>query len=152
MNERGAVFSNPGKCYRTSVSYHAGLRRYLLCQTGTDGPGAGWIRHLRCARALGPVDDRLQHRDMGRVAGRVVLHPDQVDGRRDEVHSPRIFRVTMHFRCGGRRFRVAGKEDDVAHSHAGVRSCTSCGTAMRASSGGYSGHYELVRAKLEGET
>ena len=38
VNERGAVFSHPGKCYRTSVSYHAKLRRYLLCQAGTDGP------------------------------------------------------------------------------------------------------------------
>ena len=38
VNERGAVFSNPGKCYRTSVSYHAKLRRYLLCQAGSDGP------------------------------------------------------------------------------------------------------------------
>lgn len=33
---RGAVFSNPGRCYRTSVSYNAGLKRYLLCQTGAD--------------------------------------------------------------------------------------------------------------------
>jgi hypothetical protein len=35
---RGAVFSNPGRCYRTSVTYNAGLKRYLLCQTGTDAP------------------------------------------------------------------------------------------------------------------
>jgi CubicO group peptidase (beta-lactamase class C family) len=38
VNERGAVFSQTGKCYRTSVSYHAKLRRYLLCQAGSDGP------------------------------------------------------------------------------------------------------------------
>jgi CubicO group peptidase (beta-lactamase class C family) len=37
-NEREAVFKHPGKCYRTSVSYHAKLGRYLLCQAGTDGP------------------------------------------------------------------------------------------------------------------
>jgi CubicO group peptidase (beta-lactamase class C family) len=36
LNERGAVFQYPGKCYRTSVSYHAQTGRYLLCQTGTD--------------------------------------------------------------------------------------------------------------------
>jgi CubicO group peptidase (beta-lactamase class C family) len=36
--ERGAVFNNPGKCYRTSVSYNAGLKRYLLCHAGDDGP------------------------------------------------------------------------------------------------------------------
>lgn len=36
IGERGAVFMNPGKCYRTSVSYNAGLKRYLLCQAGAD--------------------------------------------------------------------------------------------------------------------
>ena len=31
---RGAVFANPGRCYRSSVSYSAALERYLWCQTG----------------------------------------------------------------------------------------------------------------------
>lgn len=31
---RGAVFDSPGRCYRSSVSYNAGLRRYLWVQTG----------------------------------------------------------------------------------------------------------------------
>jgi Domain of unknown function (DUF4185) len=31
---RGAVFTAPGKCYRSSVSYNAPLKRYLWCQTG----------------------------------------------------------------------------------------------------------------------
>jgi CubicO group peptidase (beta-lactamase class C family) len=35
-NARGAVFTNPGRCYRTQVSYDAALKRYLLCQTGSD--------------------------------------------------------------------------------------------------------------------
>jgi CubicO group peptidase (beta-lactamase class C family) len=30
---RGAVFANPGKCYRSSISYDRGLKRYLWCQT-----------------------------------------------------------------------------------------------------------------------
>lgn len=30
---RGAVFVNPGKCYRSGISYNAGLKRYLWCQT-----------------------------------------------------------------------------------------------------------------------
>jgi len=30
--DRGAVFRNPGRCYRSSVSYNAGLRRYLWVQ------------------------------------------------------------------------------------------------------------------------
>jgi hypothetical protein len=31
---RGAVFTSPGRCYRSSVSYNAPLKRYLWCQTG----------------------------------------------------------------------------------------------------------------------
>ncbi|HZW34194.1 MAG TPA: serine hydrolase, partial [Isosphaeraceae bacterium] len=36
IRARGAVFTNPGKCYRVTVSYDAGLKRYLLCQAGSD--------------------------------------------------------------------------------------------------------------------
>ena len=43
LNARGAVFTNPGRCYRTQVSYDAALKRYLLCQTGNDaGVRAGF--------------------------------------------------------------------------------------------------------------
>jgi hypothetical protein len=31
---RGAVFTNPGACYRSGVSYNMGLKRYLWCQIG----------------------------------------------------------------------------------------------------------------------
>jgi hypothetical protein len=34
IEERRAVLSNRGKCYRSSVSYCAGAKRYLWCQTG----------------------------------------------------------------------------------------------------------------------
>jgi hypothetical protein len=36
VDERGAIFTNPGRCYRTLVTYNAALKRYLLCQTGVD--------------------------------------------------------------------------------------------------------------------
>jgi CubicO group peptidase (beta-lactamase class C family) len=39
IGDRGAAFANPGKCYRVTVSYDAGLRRYLLCQAGSDSHG-----------------------------------------------------------------------------------------------------------------
>jgi CubicO group peptidase (beta-lactamase class C family) len=29
---RGAVFENPGHCYRSGITYNAGLKRYLWCQ------------------------------------------------------------------------------------------------------------------------
>ncbi len=35
--QRGAVFTHPGRCYRSSISYDAGLRRYLWCQTFPGG-------------------------------------------------------------------------------------------------------------------
>jgi CubicO group peptidase (beta-lactamase class C family) len=31
--QRGAVFTHEGKCYRSGISYNAGLKRYLWCQT-----------------------------------------------------------------------------------------------------------------------
>lgn len=33
IGERGAVFVNPGRCYRSGITYNAGLKRYLWCQT-----------------------------------------------------------------------------------------------------------------------
>jgi CubicO group peptidase (beta-lactamase class C family) len=32
IRDRGAVFVNPGRCYRSGVSYNPGLKRYLWCQ------------------------------------------------------------------------------------------------------------------------
>lgn len=32
--ERGAVFTHRGACYRSAVTYNAGLKRYLWCQVG----------------------------------------------------------------------------------------------------------------------
>lgn len=37
IDQRGAVFTHEGRCYRCTVSYHAGWKRYLLCQAGDDG-------------------------------------------------------------------------------------------------------------------
>ncbi|MBN2129159.1 MAG: serine hydrolase [Sedimentisphaerales bacterium] len=33
IRDRGAVFVHPGSCYRSGISYNAGLKRYLWCQT-----------------------------------------------------------------------------------------------------------------------
>ena len=32
IRDRGAVFVNPGRCYRSGITYNAGLQRYLWCQ------------------------------------------------------------------------------------------------------------------------
>lgn len=39
VTDRGPIFTNPGKCYRTSISYNAGLKRYLMCQIIADKSG-----------------------------------------------------------------------------------------------------------------
>ena len=42
IRERGGVFVNPGRCYRSGISYNAGLKRYLWCQIlpfSTDSRG-----------------------------------------------------------------------------------------------------------------
>ncbi len=33
IDDRGAVFDHPGRCYRGGICYNAGLNRYLWCQT-----------------------------------------------------------------------------------------------------------------------
>ncbi len=33
IENRGAVFEHPRRCYRSGISYNAGIRRYLWCQT-----------------------------------------------------------------------------------------------------------------------
>jgi putative heme-binding domain-containing protein len=37
IEERGAVFTHRGKCYRSGISYNAGLKCYLWCQTLPGG-------------------------------------------------------------------------------------------------------------------
>ena len=37
IGRRGAVFVNPGKCYRSGISYNPGLKRYLWCQVVPGG-------------------------------------------------------------------------------------------------------------------
>lgn len=36
IREMRAVFINPGRCYRSGISYNAGLKRYIWCQTIYD--------------------------------------------------------------------------------------------------------------------
>jgi hypothetical protein len=49
IDERGAVFEHPGRCYRSGISYNAGLERYIWSQTIPSGMtkftgGAGDVR------------------------------------------------------------------------------------------------------------
>ena len=54
--QRGAVFENPGRCYRSSVVFNAPLKRYLWCQTGAgeDPRFAGGLTILDAPEPWGP--------------------------------------------------------------------------------------------------
>jgi hypothetical protein len=42
LHKRGGVFTHKGRCYRSGITYHAGLKRYLWVQIvpGTEGKKA----------------------------------------------------------------------------------------------------------------
>ena len=54
--QRGAVFSYPGNCYRSGISFNAGLRRYLWSQTlpGTDARFRGGFAVYDAPEPWGP--------------------------------------------------------------------------------------------------
>ncbi|MBI4605989.1 MAG: DUF5060 domain-containing protein [Planctomycetes bacterium] len=56
IRERGAVFTHAGKCWRSTVSYDAGLKRYLWCQTlpGEDPRTAGGFGIYDAPEPWGP--------------------------------------------------------------------------------------------------
>jgi CubicO group peptidase (beta-lactamase class C family) len=53
---RGAVFEHPGKCYRSTVSYHATMKRYLWCQIlpGEDPRFRGGLGIFDAPQPWGP--------------------------------------------------------------------------------------------------
>jgi CubicO group peptidase (beta-lactamase class C family) len=56
LNERGAAFTHPGNCYRSGISYNAGLKRYLWCQIlpGKDPRFAGGFGVYDAPEPWGP--------------------------------------------------------------------------------------------------
>jgi CubicO group peptidase (beta-lactamase class C family) len=54
--ERGAVFTSAGRCYRSGISYNAGLRRYLWAQTlpGSDARFEGGFGVYDAPEPWGP--------------------------------------------------------------------------------------------------
>lgn len=54
--DRGAVFEHPGRCYRGTITYNAGLRRYLWCQTlpGGDARHSGGFGIYDAPEPWGP--------------------------------------------------------------------------------------------------
>jgi hypothetical protein len=77
IGQRGGVFTNPSRCYRSSLSYNAGLKRYLWCQTGggSDTRFAGGFTIYDASEPWGPWT--------------VAYHTDQWDtGPGEMMHLP----------------------------------------------------------------
>ena len=66
---RGALLTNPGMCYRSSLSFHPGLKRYLWCQTGAgeDTRFAGGFAIYDAPEPWGPwtIAYQTSHWDVG---------------------------------------------------------------------------------------
>ena len=56
IHQRGVVFTNPGACYRSGVSYNPALKRYLWCQigSGVDTRFAGGLAIYDAPEPWGP--------------------------------------------------------------------------------------------------
>src|SRR6266571_3938616 len=56
VDRRGPVFTYPGRCYRSNVTYNPGLKRYLWCQTlpGTDARFKGGFGIYDAPEPWGP--------------------------------------------------------------------------------------------------
>ena len=56
IGHRAAVFTHPGRCYRSGISYNAPLKRYLWCQTipGGDTRFAGGFAIYDAPQPWGP--------------------------------------------------------------------------------------------------
>ncbi|HEY2573187.1 MAG TPA: serine hydrolase, partial [Verrucomicrobiaceae bacterium] len=62
IHERGAVFSHPGSCYRSGITYDSGLKRYLWCQIGVgkDTRYSGGFAIYDSAEPWGPWTTAFQ--------------------------------------------------------------------------------------------
>jgi len=56
ISARGAVFNHPGRCWRSGITYNAGIRRYLWCQTllGADRDASKGLAIFEAAEPWGP--------------------------------------------------------------------------------------------------
>ncbi|MGM0532419.1 MAG: serine hydrolase [Bacteroidota bacterium] len=53
IRKRKPVFTNPGKCYRSGITYNKGLKKYLWCQTILLAPSEGQAFDGRFKSGLG---------------------------------------------------------------------------------------------------
>ena len=98
-NLRKPVFSNPGRCYRSGISYNPGLKRYLWCQIipvssswvkGAEVSRGTW--NFRSTRSLGTLENRLLYTELGHGSGRNGKPACKMDERGREIVSLPLLR------------------------------------------------------------
>ncbi len=111
---REGVFIHPGRCYRTSVSYHPRLRRYLLCQAGADGPVRVGFGIYDAPEPWGPWTTVYRSDSWDVSPGESCSIPAKwmVD-EATSIHL--VFSGGDAFSVRRATLRVAGKEDDAPH-------------------------------------
>ena len=91
VRRRGAAFAHPGGCLRSAMTYNAGPAPVPVVAAGAAAGGAQGprghpvrrrVRGVRRPGAVGPVDDRVLHPEVGRRARGARRLPGQVDERR----------------------------------------------------------------------
>jgi CubicO group peptidase (beta-lactamase class C family) len=112
LNERGAAFSHQGKCYRTSVSYHAKMGRYLLCQAGTDGPVQAGFGIYDAPEPWGPWTTVYQSEAWDVSPGESCCIPTKwMDDETQSIYL--VFSGNDSFAVRRATLRVAGKANDA---------------------------------------
>jgi CubicO group peptidase (beta-lactamase class C family) len=111
-NERGAVFSNPGRCYRTSVSYHAASGRYLLCQAGSDRAVRAGFGIYDAPQPWGPWTTVYRNEAWDVSPGESCCIPTKwIDDETRSIHL--MFSGDDSFSVRRATMRIAGKDDHV---------------------------------------
>lgn len=110
IRKRQAVFSNPGKCYRSGISFNAGLGKYLWCQiiplaTDEEGPRfAGGLGIFAASEPWGPWETVYYTREWDVGPGETASIPPKwmsADGERCYL----LFSGDDHFSVREIRFR-----------------------------------------------
>lgn len=119
IDQRGAVFSNPGECYRSGITYNAGLKRYLWCQVDPDSTHRqgmrfeGGFRIFDAPEPWGPWTSvfATEHWDVG--PGETNSFPTKwmsEDGRTLYL----VFSGDDHFSVRKATLKTAGSQTDEA--------------------------------------
>ena len=117
---RGGLPSS-GRCYRSAISYDAGLKRYLWCQTlpGGDARFRGGFGIYDAPEPWGPWTTAYFTEEWDVGPGETSSFPDQVDERRREDAPPGLLgrRLFLRPQGGADRGRIGRKGAAASSQH-----------------------------------